>query len=251
MAINQNRVDQIKAQGNVPAHVAVIMDGNGRWARKRGLERIEGHKAGIESVRAAVEAAGALGVRVLTLYTFSSENWARPRAEVSALMHLLLTTIRNEVQELDEKNVRLTTIGDIDALPVGPRRGIKATLKRLEKNSGLIVNLALSYSGRQEIVNAVRDICAKLRSGRLSLEQIDEELISSHLQTHELGDPDLLVRTSGEMRISNFLLWQLAYTEIYITDILWPDFRHEQLYDAVEAYQHRERRFGRVSEQIS
>ena len=226
------------------------MDGNGRWAKRRGLPRTEGHREGINSVRAVVEAAGALDINVLTLYTFSSENWSRPKAEVSALMSLLLQTVKKEVNELDAKNVRLTTIGDIDALPLAPRMGIKSTIARLQKNTGLILNLALSYSGRQEIVAATRRICERVLKGELSIEQIDEKLFSQHLQTAEMGDPDLLVRTSGEMRISNFLLWQLAYTEMYITKTLWPDFRESEFFDAIEAYQQRERRFGKVSEQL-
>jgi undecaprenyl diphosphate synthase len=248
--IETERAESIKRRGDIPRHVAVIMDGNGRWARTRGLSRIEGHKEGIKSVRAAVETAGSLDIKTLTLYTFSSENWARPKAEVSALMSLLLRTIKNEVEELDEKNVRLMTIGDIDALPVAPRTGIRNTINRLSKNTGLVVNLALSYSGRQEIVDAVKRICEQVKNGDLSPQDIDEVLISRYMQTSEVGDPDLMIRTSGEMRISNFLLWQLAYTELYITPTLWPDFRHDEFYTAIEAYQKRERRYGKVSEQL-
>ena len=226
------------------------MDGNGRWAKSRNLPRIEGHKEGIESVRAAVETAGALGIKALTLYTFSSENWARPRSEVSALMSLLVRTIKNETDELVEKNVRLMVIGDIDALPLTPRKGIRATMNKLKKNTGLIVNLALSYSAREEIVDAVKNIAAAVQRGELHVGDIDQEHIARCMQTAPIGDPDLLIRTSGEMRISNFLLWQLAYTELYITQILWPDFRHEQFLDAVKVYQTRERRFGKVSEQL-
>jgi undecaprenyl diphosphate synthase len=248
--IEKERAESIKRRGDVPRHVAIIMDGNGRWARTRGLSRIEGHKEGIKSVRAAVETAGSLDIKTLTLYTFSSENWARPKAEVSALMSLLLTTIKNEVEELDEKNVRLMTIGDIDALPIAPRNGIKKTINKLSKNKGLVVNLALSYSGRQEIVDAVKQIGEEVKKGDLSPQEIDEALIGRYMQTSEVGDPDLMIRTSGEMRISNFLLWQLAYTELYITPTLWPDFRHDEFYTAIEAYQKRERRYGKVSEQL-
>jgi undecaprenyl diphosphate synthase len=249
--IDQERIDQIKRRGNIPHHVAIIMDGNGRWAKGRGLPRTEGHREGIESVRAAVETAGALGIKAITLYTFSSENWKRPKSEIAALMSLLVRTIKRETQELDRQNVRLMVIGDLGSLPMTPRYGVKSTIARLEKNTGLIVNLALSYSGRQELVLAMRTIAEKIQQGELQPEQVDDALISQHLQTAPIGDPDLLIRTSGEMRLSNFLLWQLAYSEIYITPILWPDFRHDQFLDAIETYQSRERRFGKVSEQIS
>lgn len=248
--IDSERVERIKRRGNLPAHVAIIMDGNGRWAKARGLPRIEGHKHGIESVRAVVEAAGALNLKALTLYTFSAENWARPKSEVSALMSLLLRTVKNEVNELDEKNVRLMTIGNINDLPAAPRIGVKNTIARLSQNTGLILNLALSYSGRQEIVEAVKAISKKVLAGQIKPDEINEHLFSQFLQTREIGDPDLLIRTSGEMRISNFLLWQLAYTEMYVTPTLWPDFRHDQFFDAIEDYQRRERRFGKVSEQL-
>ncbi len=248
--LDEARINRIKSYGNLPQHVAVIMDGNGRWAKSRGLARIEGHKAGIESVRAVVEAAGALGIKALTLYTFSSENWARPKSEVSALMSLLVRTIKKEVDELDRQNVRLMVIGDIDALPLTPRLGVQNTIQRLSKNTGLVVNLALSYSARREIVQAVKNICEQVLQGSLALDAIDEKLISEQMQTKPIGDPDLLIRTSGEMRISNFLLWQLAYTELFITDTLWPDFRHDDFLAAIENYQRRERRFGKVSEQV-
>ncbi|MBN1996451.1 isoprenyl transferase [candidate division KSB1 bacterium] len=222
------------------------MDGNGRWAKARGLERTEGHKEGIKSVRAAVEAAGGLGVKTLTLYTFSSENWARPKTEVSALMSLLLTTIRNEVAELDEKNVRLTAIGDIQALPLAARTGVQQTINRLRKNTGLVVNLALSYSGRQEIIHAVKQICTKVVKGEITPDAIDDEVFNAHLQTKDVGDPDLLIRTSGEFRISNFLLWQLAYTEFFISPKYWPDFREDDFLEAIREFQRRDRRFGKV-----
>ncbi|MBN1465525.1 isoprenyl transferase [candidate division KSB1 bacterium] len=240
----------MKQNGNIPKHIAIIMDGNGRWAQRRGLQRTEGHKAGIESVRAVLEAAGEIDVKVLTLYTFSSENWQRPQAEVSALMSLLVQTIRKEINELDQKNVRLMAIGDVEALPYAPRMGILHTIKRLAKNSGLILNLALSYSSRQEIICAVRQMGEQIRRGELDPRDIDESSFSSFLQTSAIGDPDLLIRTSGEQRISNFLLWQIAYSELYITDTLWPDFGKAEFYQAVEDFQTRERRFGRVSEQL-
>jgi undecaprenyl diphosphate synthase len=242
--------ERIKRRGGLPRHVAIIMDGNGRWAKQRGLPRVAGHREGINSVRAVVEACGELGIQVLTLYTFSTENWWRPRNEVSALMRLLLETTRREVDELDKNNVRLMTIGHIEDLPLAARRGMMTTVQRLSKNTGLTVNLALSYGGRVEIVDAVRAIADATLRGELTPEQIDEATVSRYLYTRDIPDPDLLIRTSGELRISNFLLWQLAYTEIYVTDVLWPDFRKAEFFAAIEAYQRRERRFGRVSEQL-
>lgn len=239
--------ERIKQRGNIPHHIGIIMDGNGRWAQRQGLPRTEGHKAGVSTVRAIVEAAGKLGVAALTLFTFSCENWRRPQNEVSALMSLLLKTIRLEIDDLDKKNVRLTVIGDVDALPYAPRKAFKSTVKRLEKNTGLILNLALSYGSRQEIVGAVKQIGREIKDGRLDPEQITEELFGRYLQTAEIGDPDLLIRTSGEKRISNFLLWQIAYAELYITPTLWPDFTADEFYHAIEEYQRRERRFGKVS----
>lgn len=244
------RKERILRQGNIPGHIAIIMDGNGRWARKKQLPRVEGHREGINSVREVVKACGELNVRYLTLYTFSTENWNRPRGEVSALMRLLLDTVRAEVDELNKNNVRLMTIGNLDDLPLAARRGMENAINTLKNNTGLTLNLALSYSSRKEITEAVKSIARKVQSGKISLEQIDEKLFSRHLYTASIPDPDLLIRTSGELRISNFLLWQLAYTEIYVTDILWPDFRQKEFYGAIEAYQNRERRFGLVSEQI-
>lgn len=244
------RIENIKKAGTIPRHVAVIMDGNGRWATRHGLPRIAGHKQGVEAVRAVVEAAGAVGVQTLTLYTFSTENWKRPQSEITDLMSLLLRTITNETAELMKKNVRLSVIGDLAALPVAPRMGVRATIAKLRRNTGLNLNLALSYSGRQEIVQAVRKIAAKVKKGELTPRQIDEELIGSHLQTHGMGDPDLLIRTSGELRLSNFLLWQIAYTELYITPTLWPDFDEAQFLEAVEDYAKRERRYGKTREQL-
>lgn len=228
----------------IPQHIAIIMDGNGRWARQRNLPRIAGHREGINSVREIVRICGELGVKVLTLYTFSAENWRRPRREVSALMRLLLVTINRELKDLNRNNVRLMVIGRIDDLPEAPRRGILKGIEYLKDNTGLILNLALSYGGRQEILDAVNSLC---RSG---VRDVTEEEFSQHLYTASIPDPDLLIRTSGELRLSNFLLWQLAYTEIYVTDVLWPDFREPELIKAIEAFQGRERRFGRVSEQL-
>lgn len=235
---------------HLPNHVAIIMDGNGRWAKKRNLPRIAGHRGGIAAVRDIVEVCGELGIEVLTLYTFSTENWRRPRDEVSALMKLLLRTLRNEIDELVQNNVRLMAVGDIRSLPENARQGILWGIEETKQNSGLILNLALSYGGREEIITAVQQIAEEVQQGKLKPEAIDEETIHHHLYTSSLPDPDLLIRTSGEFRISNFLLWQLAYTEIYITDVLWPDFRRKDLYKAIEDYQRRERRFGKVSEQL-
>lgn len=230
---------------NIPSHIAIIMDGNGRWAKQRSLPRIAGHREGINSVREIVRTCGSLGVKVLTLYTFSAENWNRPRREVSALMQLLLATINREVKDLNKNNVKLKVIGRIEDLPDKPRAGMLRAIDRLKDNAGLILNLALSYGGRQEIVDAVNKI---LSTGKKT---ITEEEFSNYLYTSDIPDPELLIRTSGELRLSNFLLWQLAYTEIYVTDVFWPDFRSPQLYDAIFAYQQRERRFGKVSEQLT
>lgn len=241
---------EILARGSIPQHVAIIMDGNGRWAQRRQLPRVEGHKEGINSVREVVQAAGGLGIKYLTLYTFSTENWNRPKGEVSALMALLLRTIRREVDDLNRNNVRLKTIGRLEDLPFLPRQGILQAMEMLRHNTGLTLNLALSYSSRREIVDAVRDLVRKARNFEIAPHEVTEKLIEDHLYTVEMPDPDLLVRTSGELRISNFLLWQLAYTEIYVTEKLWPDFRALEFYEAVRVFQSRERRFGRVSEQI-
>ena len=250
MSEQSDIVARIKKRGNIPHHIAIIMDGNGRWAKKRDLPRTEGHKAGIASVRAVVEAAGEIGVKVLTLYTFSRENWKRPQAEISALMSLLVQTVRNEIDDLNKKNVRLMTIGDVKELPYAPRISIQNTIKKLSKNNGLILNLALSYSSRLEIIRAVRQMGEKIQQGVLDPHDIDESSFSSFLETNAIGDPDLLIRTSGEQRISNFLLWQIAYAELYITPTLWPDFDKAEFYQAIEDFQTRERRFGQVSEQL-
>jgi undecaprenyl diphosphate synthase len=241
---------ELKQAGNLPGHVAVIMDGNGRWARQRGLHRVEGHREAVKSVRDVVEACGQLDIGYLTLYTFSVENWRRPSNEVSALMQLLVQTIQEELDELIRKNVKLITIGSLIDLPVETRKSLVTGIERTRQCTGLTLNLALNYGGRTEIVEAVRAICAKVKSGSIMPEAVDEAFMSRHLYTAELPDPDLLIRTSGEFRISNFLLWQLAYTEIYISDLFWPDFRRTHLYDAIRSYQKRERRFGRVSEQL-
>lgn len=242
--------ERLRRGGKFPEHVAIIMDGNGRWAKRRGLSRVDGHREGINSVREIVRAAGELGIEYLTLYTFSKENWNRPKGEVSALMALLLKTIRGEVAELKRNNVRLMTMGRLEDLPLLARGGMQHGIHSLRQNDGLTLNLALSYSSRQEMVDAMRRLAIEVKAGRLQPEDIDEFAISSRLYTAAIPDPDLLIRTSGELRLSNFMLWQLAYTEIYVTDVLWPDFRRKEFYQALLAYQQRERRFGKVSEQL-
>jgi undecaprenyl diphosphate synthase len=234
----------------LPNHVAVIMDGNGRWATQRGLPRVAGHRAGVKSVRSIVETAGELGIGVLTLYTFSKENWQRPVNEVSTLMKLLASTLRREINELNQKNVRIRTIGDLDDLPQFAYEQVLEGIEKTKHNTGLILNLALSYGGRSEILKAVREIAEKVQDGELYIGDVDEEVFSDFLYSKNLPDPDLLIRTSGEQRISNFLLWQSAYTEIYLTPTLWPDFGKKEFYDALIWYTKRERRFGRVSQQI-
>ena len=238
--------DELIARGNVPRHVAIIMDGNGRWAKARGVPRLMGHRAGRESVREAVKGCVALGVEVLTLYTFSVENWNRPAAEVRALMTILRETLRAERDELARNNVRLQVVGRIEDLPQPVRAAIDETQRHLSRSTGLLLNLALSYGGRAEMVDAVRRILTDHAATPFRPGDVDEEFLASYLYTAGLPDPDLLIRTSGEMRLSNFMLWQMAYTELWITDTLWPDFRRRHLFQAVADYQGRERRFGRV-----
>jgi len=232
----------------IPSHVAIIMDGNGRWAKERGLPRIAGHRAGAEAVRRVVRAAGEFGIKVLTLYAFSTENWKRPRAEVEALMNLLRTYLRRELDELNRNNVRLQSIGRTEELP----RMVQEELARAEEatkdNTGLILNLALNYGGRVEILDAVRALVKDATEGKVKVEDIDEELFGSYLYTRGLPDPDLLIRTSGEMRVSNFLLWQISYAELYFTPVYWPDFTREHLLEAILDYAKRERRFGTIGE---
>ena len=237
--------ETLRERGNVPRHVAIIMDGNGRWAKARGVPRLMGHRAGRESVREAVKGCVALGVEVLTLYTFSTENWNRPAREVRALMGILRQTLREERKELRSNNVRLSVIGRVGDLPEPVRAAIDEAREYLSSCDGLRLVLALSYSGRAEIIDGVRGLLEEQRA-RGSAAPVDEDTIASHLYTAGLPDPDLLIRTSGEMRLSNFMLWQLAYTELWITDTLWPDFRRRHLYQAVSDFQGRERRFGRV-----
>ena len=242
--------DLLRQQGEIPRHVAIIMDGNGRWAKRRGLPRIAGHHEGVNSVRDIVEACGQLGVKYLTLYAFSTENWNRPQDEVSLLMRLLLKALRDERDRLHQNEVQLKSIGDIAALPQDVQDELLDAIEMMRQNTGLTLILALSYSGRWDIARAMRRIVDEVRSGTLNQEQVTEDLISKYLSTKDFPDPDLMIRTSGETRISNFLLWQLAYSEIVISDVFWPDFRRTQLYDGIGDFQRRERRFGKTSEQI-
>ena len=235
---------------NIPKHIAIIMDGNGRWAKAHSLPRIAGHKEGIDSVRAITKKCGDIGVKYLSLYTFSSENWSRPIKEVKALMGLLLLTIRREIKDLNKNNVRLTTIGNMGDLPDNARQGMEEGLKITENNSGLNLILALSYGGRQEILKMVQSIARKAINGEIEPEKLSESDIVNELDTAKIPDPDLLIRTGGDQRISNFLLWQIAYSEIYVTDTYWPEFKEKELLDAVADFQDRERRFGRISEQL-
>jgi undecaprenyl diphosphate synthase len=235
-----------QAKANLPVHVAVIMDGNGRWARQRSLPRVEGHREGAESVRAVVRAAGEIGIRYLTLYAFSVENWNRPKDEVDTLMKYLARYLKAEVSELNKYNVRLEVIGQVYRLPEFVQEQLKKTMAALAKNNGLTLVLALSYGGRTEIIEATRAIAEKVRQGQLDVEEINDQVFSQHLYTKLLPDPDLLIRTSGEMRVSNFLLWQISYAELVVTPTLWPDFRRGQLFEALEEYARRNRRFGAV-----
>lgn len=235
---------------NLPQHIAVIMDGNGRWAKRQGAARVFGHRNAIKAVREVTEGCAELGVKYLTLYAFSTENWNRPKIEVDALMTLLVHTIRGEIKTLMDNNVRLTTIGHIESLPTDCRRELAEAMRATADNTGLTLVLALSYSGRWEILEAVRQLAVDVRDGRLTPDEIDEAVFSQHLTTDGIPDPELMIRTSGEMRISNFMLWQLAYSELYMPDVLWPDFRKEHLYEALLSYQRRERRFGKTSEQL-
>jgi undecaprenyl diphosphate synthase len=242
--------NKLKSDGNLPEHIAIIMDGNGRWAKERGKSRTYGHREGINSVRDIVKASGELGIKYLTLYTFSSENWLRPKEEVSTLMRLLVHALRKETNDLNKSNVRLNVIGDIESFPKIVQKELKESIEKLNRNSGLTLNLALSYSGRWDILQAVKKIAEDNKNGIINPEDITTELFNNYLSTKAIPDPDLMIRTSGEFRISNFLLWQLAYTEIYISPLCWPEFRRQHLYEAVHNYQKRERRFGMVSEQI-
>jgi len=236
---------------NIPNHIAIIMDGNGRWAKAKGLPRIAGHKEGINSVRDITRICGEIGVNYLTLYTFSTENWNRPKKEVNALMSLLLSTIKKEVRELHKNNVKFSTIGDLSFIPKNTENGLKEGMALTKNNTGLNLILALNYGSRQEIIDSVINIAKKVKSKEIDIKYIDETLFSSFLYTKNYPDPDLLIRTSGELRISNFLLWQCAYTEMYLTNTYWPSFRERDLFKAIIDFQSRERRFGKISEQVN
>jgi len=233
-----------EAKANLPKHVAVIMDGNGRWAKQRHLPRVEGHRAGAESARVIIRTAGELGIKYLTLYAFSAENWNRPKDEVDALMKYLIHYLKSETPELNKNNVRLEVIGQIYRLPENVQEHLKKSIATLSRNNGLTLVMALSYGSRIEIVEAVRNIAEKVKQGKMDPGDINEKVISEHLWTRNVPDPDLLIRTSGEMRISNFLLWQISYTELLVTQTLWPDFRKPQFFEALEEYTRRHRRFG-------
>jgi undecaprenyl diphosphate synthase len=235
---------------NIPQHVAIIMDGNGRWAKGQGMERVYGHEKGVTTVRTITEVAAEMGVKWLTLYTFSTENWNRPKYEVDALMSLLVHTAKGELPTLMKNNIRLTTIGDFDSLPEHTRNELQETMNATKDNTRMTLVLALSYSSRLEILDAVKSIATQVKAGTLAIENITDELISNHLYTKGMPEPELLIRTSGEIRISNFLLWQIAYSELYFTDLFWPDFDKESFHTAILDYQNRERRFGLVSEQV-
>jgi undecaprenyl diphosphate synthase len=234
----------------LPTHIAIIMDGNGRWAQKKGLDRYMGHQEGVVSVRNIVETAGKIGLKYLTLYAFSTENWNRPQKEVNALLALMVMVIRREAEDLIANNVRLIVIGDIERLPESATVELNELIRLSEKNTGLTLVLALSYSSRWEITHAVKKIATKITDKSFGIEDITENTVSEHLTTYNIPDPDLLIRTGGEYRISNFLMWQLSYSELYFTDVFWPEFREDNLYEAILDYQKRERRFGKTGEQV-
>ncbi|WP_425235912.1 isoprenyl transferase [Ulvibacterium sp.] len=236
---------------NLPKHLAIIMDGNGRWAKERGRLRVFGHENGVRTVRNTVEDCVKIGIQFLTLYTFSTENWKRPKLEVDTLMKLLVSSLKKELRTFKENNVRLNTIGDIGSLPKKARQELLEVMQKTDHHTGMTLTLALSYGAREELKNAVQRISTKVKNNIISPENIDETIINSHLYTHDLPDVDLLIRTSGEHRISNFLLWQIAYAELYFIDVFWPDFSEKHLVEAIRNYQNRERRFGKTSEQLN
>lgn len=235
----------------LPAHIAVIMDGNGRWAKKKGALRIFGHRNAVQAVRDVTEGCGELGVKYLTLYAFSTENWSRPKEEVDGLMELLVNTLKQEIKTLMDNQVKLKTIGDITQLPKDCQENLLWAIDQTKNNTGLNLIMALSYSGRWELTKAIQQIGRDIEQGKITASSVNERLIENYLETSGIPDPELLIRTSGEMRISNFLLWQIAYTELFITPTLWPDFRKETLYEAIWSFQQRERRFGKTSEQLN
>ena len=242
--------DKVSANGNLPKHIAIIMDGNGRWARLKNLPRAAGHKEGINSVREIVRVCGEIGVSHLTLYTFSSENWSRPKTEVSAIMKLLLSTIKKEISNLDDNNVKLSTIGNLEKLPRETQKNILDGVEKTKSNTGLNLILALSYGSRQELIRAIKRTFKRVKELNLEIDNIDETLLSSELYTADIPDPDLIIRTGGEYRLSNFLLWQSAYSELLISETFWPDFRESDLLNSITDYQNRQRRFGQTAEQV-
>ncbi len=244
-----NIKDQID-KNKLPKHVAIIMDGNGRWAKKRGFTRVFGHRNGVKSVKEIVEATVELEITALTLYTFSTENWKRPKVEVNILMGILVNSLKKELTTFQENDVKLQSIGNIEKLPKNAKKELLEVIEKTKNNKGLTLTLALNYGSREEIINAVKNISKKIVNNELNIEEIDENTINSHLYTFTLPVVDFLIRTSGEKRISNFLLWQIAYAELYFTNVLWPDFRKKDFYEAILDYQSRERRFGKTSEQI-
>ncbi|MET2983754.1 isoprenyl transferase [Aureibaculum conchae] len=244
-----NTLTQINTH-KTPKHVAVIMDGNGRWAKQKGMLRVFGHRNGVKAVKQTVEAAAEIGIEVLTLYAFSTENWNRPKSEVKALMKILVSSLKDELETFQKNNIKLQTIGQTQNLPKKAQKELQEVIELTKNNNKMVLNLALSYGSREEIVNTIKNISKKVVNKQLSIEEIDEKIINNHLYTFTLPDVDFLIRTSGEKRISNFLLWQIAYAELYFTDVLWPDFRKEDFFKAILEFQHRERRFGKISEQI-
>jgi len=243
-------IDEVKASGSIPEHIAIIMDGNGRWAKSKGYPRVVGHKQGVKTVRTVVETCANLGVKFLTLYTFSTENWKRPKNEVSTLMRLIVSSLKDETEQLHKNNIKLNAIGALDKLPGEVQKELEDARERTKNNTRMTLNLALSYSGRLELINAIKSISDNVNNGLINPEQIDEKMVNRFLFTQNMPDPDLLIRSGGEYRISNFLLWQIAYSEIYVTSKLWPDFSTDDVLDAIRDFQKRERRFGLVSEQI-
>ena len=243
----KDQIDLLK----IPQHIAIIMDGNGRWAKGKGKLRVFGHRNGVQSVRDVVEGAAELGIKYITLYTFSSENWNRPKLEVSAIMELMIATIHKEISNFMKNNIRLNAIGDLEMLPRKAYAELTGAIKKTSENTGITLTLALSYSSRREIVQAAKIIAEKVQRGELNVADIDEETFENNLYTNSMPDPELMIRTSGEYRISNYLLWQIAYAELYFTPKLWPDFRREDLFEAIIDYQKRERRFGMISEQLN
>ncbi len=237
-------------KNNLPKHLAIIMDGNGRWAKQQGLLRALGHESGTKSVKVIIEASAKLGIEFLTLYAFSTENWNRPKLEVETLMKVLINSLKKELVTLQKNNIKLNAIGNLEKLPKSAQKELLDVIDKTKDNTQMTLTLALSYGSREELVSAVRNICNKVKNNIISIDTIDDSIINEHLYTQNLPDVDLLIRTSGEHRISNFLLWQIAYSELYFTDILWPDFKEQDLYEAIISYQKRERRFGKTSEQI-